>query len=79
MRSANVKQQCWVLFEFVFIYFFYIETKGPTLEEIAKIFDGPDAKVANVDLGKVEDEVQAQHDHDEKHVNQNAATEVSKV
>lgn len=28
----------------------YIETKGPTLEEIAKLFDGDDAAVANVQL-----------------------------
>jgi len=28
----------------------YIETKGPTLEEIAKLFDGEDAAVADVHL-----------------------------
>jgi MFS family permease len=56
---------CWVAFEFVIVYFFYIETKGPTLEEIVKIIDGPDAKVALIDLGKVEDDV-AHHSVDEK-------------
>jgi hypothetical protein len=33
----------WDACEFVFVYFVYIETKGPTLEEIAMIFDGPPA------------------------------------
>ena len=28
----------------------YIETKGPTLEEIAKLFDGDDAAVADVTI-----------------------------
>ncbi|KAJ6438127.1 MFS hexose transporter [Purpureocillium lavendulum] len=37
----------WDTVELVFVYFFYIETKGPTLEEIARIFDG-DAAVARV-------------------------------
>jgi len=36
---------CWIAFELVIVYFFYIETKGPTLEEIAKIFDGDEAEV----------------------------------
>ncbi|KFY70776.1 hypothetical protein V498_10221, partial [Pseudogymnoascus sp. VKM F-4517 (FW-2822)] len=39
----------WVTVELVFVYFFYIETKGPTLEEISRIFDGDDAIVAQVD------------------------------
>lgn len=65
---------CWIAFELVIIYFFYVETRyvdllallpltlsdspyrhlltvsnrGPTLEEIAKIFDGRDAEVANI-------------------------------
>ncbi|KFY20684.1 hypothetical protein V491_03513 [Pseudogymnoascus sp. VKM F-3775] len=39
----------WVSVELVFVYFFYIETKGPTLEEISRIFDGDDAMVAHVD------------------------------
>lgn len=38
----------WIAFELVVVYFYYVETKGPTLEEIAKIFDGDDAKVARV-------------------------------
>jgi hypothetical protein len=47
--------QCWIGFELAFVYFLYVETRGPTLEEIAKIFDGHDA-VANIDLEKVEAE-----------------------
>lgn len=31
----------WNACEFIFVYFVYVETKGPTLEEIARIFDGP--------------------------------------
>lgn len=39
------------------MYFFYVETKGPTLEEIARIFDGRDA-VANINIRQVEKEIQ---------------------
>lgn len=31
----------WVAIEFIVVYFVYPETKGPSLEEIALIFDGP--------------------------------------
>ncbi|KAJ7671970.1 general substrate transporter [Mycena olivaceomarginata] len=43
---------CWIAFELVFIYIFYVETKGPTLEEIARIFDGDEAEVAQVDIAE---------------------------
>ena len=35
------------------MYFLYVETRGPTLEEIAKIFDGEEAEVAQIDIHKV--------------------------
>ena len=40
----------WILFELITVYFFYPETKGPTLEEMAKIFDGDKAAVGQVDI-----------------------------
>lgn len=40
----------WIGIELVVVYFWYVETKGPTLEEIAKIFDGDEAKVARVHI-----------------------------
>jgi hypothetical protein len=46
--------QCWLLFELVFVFFFFVETRGPTLEEIAKIFDGENAEVARVDINGLE-------------------------
>ncbi|KAF2195989.1 general substrate transporter [Delitschia confertaspora ATCC 74209] len=42
----------WIFIELLFVCFLYVETKGPTLEEVAKIFDGDDAEVAHVDLDK---------------------------
>jgi hypothetical protein len=53
----------WDTLELVFVYFVYVETKGPTLEEIARIFDGEDA-VAHIDLEQVEKETQIAH-HEE--------------
>lgn len=50
----------WDFVELVWIYFVFVETKGPTLEEIAKIFDGEDA-VAHIDLEQVEKEIQLEH------------------
>lgn len=54
----------WDTLELIFVWFFYVETKGNTLEEIARIFDGEDA-VAHIDLNQVEKEVRnAEHDED---------------
>lgn len=53
----------WDAVEFVFVFFFYVETKGPTLEEIARIFDGDDA-VAHIDFEQVEKEIHLTH-HEE--------------
>ncbi len=56
--------QLWDTVELVFVYFVYVETKGPTLEEIARIFDGDDA-VAHISLTQVEKEIHAaQHEED---------------
>ena len=40
----------WLLVELVVVYLFYPETRGPTLEEMARIFDGDEAAVGRVDL-----------------------------
>lgn len=43
------------------IYFFFVETKGPTLEEISILFDGEDAHVggmALIDSKRVEQQVE---------------------
>jgi hypothetical protein len=37
----------WDLFEFVFIYFFFVETKGRTLEELDEIFEAKDPRKAS--------------------------------
>ena len=34
---------CWLAFEFVYLWFFIVETKNRTLEETAALFDGEDA------------------------------------
>ncbi|KAH6606152.1 mfs hexose transporter [Trichoderma cornu-damae] len=34
----------WVAFIFLIVYFFFVETSGPTLEEVAHIFDGQEKK-----------------------------------
>ncbi|KAF2111367.1 general substrate transporter [Lophiotrema nucula] len=45
----------WIFFELLFVSFVYVETRGPTLEEVAKIFDGDEAEVAHVDIEKMDD------------------------
>lgn len=39
------------------IYFLFIETKGPTLEEIARLFDGEEADVAG--KGAIDEKMQS--------------------
>ncbi|KAI0486509.1 general substrate transporter [Xylaria cf. heliscus] len=47
----------WIGLELTWVYFMYVETRGPTLEELAKVIDGEDAKVADVNLSEVEKDV----------------------
>ncbi|KAJ0365525.1 hypothetical protein COL154_004380 [Colletotrichum chrysophilum] len=42
----------------LFVYFFYPETKNLTLEEVARVFDGDDAKAAQVDIEEVKKELE---------------------
>lgn len=47
----------WVTVIFLTVYFFFVETQGPTLEELATLFDGKDAKNEFVEKTvKMEDE-----------------------
>jgi hypothetical protein len=48
----------------VFVFFMYVETKGPTLEELSKIIDGNDAQVAHVDLDQLDKETRIAQHHD---------------
>ncbi|KAE9375030.1 general substrate transporter [Stipitochalara longipes BDJ] len=59
----------WDVVEAIWVYFVFVETKGPTLEEIAKIFDGEDA-VAHIDLAQTEKEIEIHQNElaNEKHV-----------
>ena len=41
------------------VYFLFVETRGPTLEEIAKIFDGDNAQVGHVDMEVLEEKTAA--------------------
>lgn len=38
-----------LILECLAIWFLFVETKGPTLEEIAELFDGEDANLVKVD------------------------------
>jgi sugar porter (SP) family MFS transporter len=67
----------WDFCELIFVWFFYVETKGPTLEEISRIFDGDDA-VAHIDLEQVEKEIRAT-EHEEDINARDMATEKSAV
>lgn len=49
-------------FYLVFVYFVYPETKGLTLEEVAKVFDGKDAKVGRVDVEQMKKETLKEKD-----------------
>lgn len=44
------------------MYFFYPETKGLTLEEVAKVFDGDNAKVARMNVGDIKRDLEIEKD-----------------
>ncbi|KAI1108335.1 general substrate transporter [Nemania sp. NC0429] len=54
----------WIGLELTFVYFMYVETKGPTLEELAKVIDGDDAKVADINFEKVEKDAASLSHHE---------------
>ncbi|KAF4595725.1 hypothetical protein GQ602_001338 [Ophiocordyceps camponoti-floridani] len=62
----------WNFCELIFVYFFYVETKGPTLEEIARIFDGQDA-VPRVNLEQTEKEARLASNHDQSSISDTKA------
>jgi hypothetical protein len=43
----------WDCFEFAFMYFFFVETKGLTLEEMDEIFESKNPRKASTDVKKV--------------------------
>jgi hypothetical protein len=52
LKAHTHNLQVWIFLELLFVCFLYVETRGPTLEEVAKIFDGEDAEVARIDVEK---------------------------
>ena len=55
------------MIEAIWVYFVFIETKGPTLEEIAAIFDGEEA-IAHIDMEQTEKEIAI---HQNENINEN--------
>ncbi|KXH65289.1 lactose permease [Colletotrichum salicis] len=40
----------WIIVQFIVVYLFFPETKGPSLEQIALLFDGKDAQMGRVNV-----------------------------
>ncbi|RDA88300.1 hypothetical protein CP532_6579 [Ophiocordyceps camponoti-leonardi (nom. inval.)] len=56
----------WDACQLVFVYFFYVETKGHTLEDMARIFDGEDDAVPQpVDPERTDKEARLASNHDQ--------------
>ena len=66
---------CWLAFEFVFCYFFVVETQNLTLEETAALFDGHDAAVQpeTIAVGDVREDNRADVKADEVMVDEKAS------
>ncbi|KAI8285881.1 Lactose permease [Colletotrichum sp. SAR 10_98] len=58
---------CWIFLELCFVFFKYVETKGPTLEELAKVIDGENAQVAQLDIQQIEKEARIHNGRDSEH------------
>ncbi|KAI1431725.1 general substrate transporter [Xylaria sp. CBS 124048] len=57
----------WIGIELIFVYFMYIETKGPTLEELVRVIDGEDAVApSRLSLDKIERETSNEAQVEEK-------------
>ncbi|WWD18249.1 hypothetical protein CI109_102699 [Kwoniella shandongensis] len=54
-----------VVVQWIFVYFFMVETKGYTLEEIAVAFDGKHTKVGNVDIVPIVDQQGSPRDYED--------------
>lgn len=48
----------WIMIEFAGVYFIFPETRGPTLEQIAAIFDAPGARFRNMEAGQAKQDVE---------------------
>ncbi|KAH7370173.1 general substrate transporter [Rhexocercosporidium sp. MPI-PUGE-AT-0058] len=57
-----------LVFQCLVIYFYYVETRGPTLEEIAVLFDGEDANVGGNDVHRDDKAVLSKSADHKEHV-----------
>ncbi|CAN8097741.1 unnamed protein product [Discula destructiva] len=53
----------WDVVELAFVWCFYPETKGPTLEQVARIFDGDDA-VVRIDIHEIAKGIHGEYEED---------------
>ncbi|KAJ0335852.1 hypothetical protein COL922a_008682 [Colletotrichum nupharicola] len=63
----NYANPCWIFLELCFVFFKYVETKGPTLEELPKVIDGSNAQVAEIDIQQIEKEARIHTGRDSEH------------